>query len=173
MSAVPSSSISVLSSACLVGGVEAAQGRGDLTVDVLDSSANALAAPALAAVAKLGGLVLARRGTGGNRRVTVCAGAQPDLDLDGRVTTAVENLAGVDSLQLTHTGGTPPCALEGFLEAGRRDGGPAYSLVVTLLADFFGALYCLQSVTTYSPLQSVFPSQCFLNSLMNLLSASC
>ena len=59
-----------------------------------------LPCPGLAAVAQLGRLELARRGARGHRRAPVRAGAQLDLDLDRRVAAAVEDLAGVDSLDL-------------------------------------------------------------------------
>ena len=58
---------------------------------------DALAAQAVAAVAQLGGLELAGRGARGHRRAAGGAGAQRELDLDGRVAAAVEDLAGVDA----------------------------------------------------------------------------
>ncbi len=85
----------------LVAGVQAAHRVGDLTVHARHRAAHALPDPALPAVAQLGGLELARGGPGGDRRVAVRAGAQGDLHLDRRVAPAVEDLAGVDSVDLT------------------------------------------------------------------------
>ena len=93
--------------AALVGGVDAGDGRGDLAVDVRHRAGHALALPALAAVAQLLRLELAGRGPRGHRRAAVRAGAQPHLDLDRRVAAAVEDLAGVDSLDLAHPGSGP------------------------------------------------------------------
>ena len=91
----------------LIGGVEAGDRRGDLAVDVRDRTGDALAPPALAAVAQLLGLELARRGPGGHRCVAVRARAQADLDLDRGVAAAVEDLAGVDALDLAHRSEPP------------------------------------------------------------------
>ena len=57
---------------------------------------HALAAVGVAAVAELGGLELAGGGARGHRGAAVCAGAECDLDLDGGVASAVEDLPGVD-----------------------------------------------------------------------------
>ena len=64
---------------------------------------HALAAVGVAAVAQLGGLELAGRGAGGHGRAPGRARAQRELDLDGRVAAAVEDLAGVDLLDLAHS----------------------------------------------------------------------
>ena len=101
---VPSSCDQRLVQTALIGGVQARDRLGDLAVDVRDRTPYALALPALAAVAQLGGLELAGRGARGHRRVAVRAGAQTDLDLDRRVAPAVEDLARVDPLDLTHAG---------------------------------------------------------------------
>src|SRR4029077_15012187 len=63
--------------------------------------------PALAAVAQLGGLELARGGPRGHRRVAVSAGAQSDLHLDRGVAPAVEYLTSVDPLDLAHADDLP------------------------------------------------------------------
>src|SRR4029077_4465476 len=86
----------------LVGGVEPRDRLGDLAAHVGDGPRDALALPALAAVAQLSGLELPGRGARGHGRVAVSAGAQPDLDLDRRVAATVENLTGVNPLDLTH-----------------------------------------------------------------------
>ena len=120
--------------------------------------AHALALPALAAVAQLGGLELARRRARGHRGVAVSAGAQADLDLDRRVAPAVEDLAGVDSLDLAHRQGLRLARRRrrrwGCLRQPRwaahcppaRRLGAAGVVVEPLVV--LGALYCLQSVTT-------------------------
>jgi hypothetical protein len=77
---------------------------GDLAVDVADRLGDALAAPGVAAVAQLGGLELAGRGAGRHGGAAGRAGAQHELDLDGRVAARVEDLAGVDGLDLAHCG---------------------------------------------------------------------
>src|SRR5206468_36397 len=88
--------------ALLVGGVAAGDGLGDLAVDVVDGIENALAAVFAAAVAQLGGLELARRRARRHGRSPRRAGAQGDLDLDGRVAAGVEDLPGVDAFDLAH-----------------------------------------------------------------------
>ncbi len=50
---------------------------------------------------------------GGHRRVAVRARAQADLDLDRGVAAAVEDLAGVDALDLTHRGTTSVTGVTG------------------------------------------------------------
>ncbi len=92
----------------LAGGVLAADGGGDLAVDVVDRLAHPLAHPVRAAVAQLGGLELARRGAGGHRRPAPRPGLQAELDLDGRIAAAVEDLAGMHVLDLAHVGGESP-----------------------------------------------------------------
>jgi hypothetical protein len=91
----------------LVGGVHARQRCGDLAVHIGHRAHHALALPALAAVAQLRRLELARRRSRRHGGVAVGTGAQPYLDLDGRVAAAVEDLAGVDSLDLTHAASLP------------------------------------------------------------------
>ena len=61
-------------------------------------------APGLAAVAQLGGLELARRGAGGDRRAAARARGEHDVHLDRRVASAVEDLTGVDLLDRAHLG---------------------------------------------------------------------
>ena len=69
-----------------------------------------------AAVAQLGGLELAGRGARRDGRAAGRAGAQGELDLDGRVASRVEDLAGVDAFDLAH--GSRVSVL--FLESGLR-----------------------------------------------------
>src|SRR5581483_8614345 len=64
-----------------------------LAVDVHDGLGNALTAVRVAAVAQLGGLVHACRRTGRDDRAPVRARIEPDLHLDGRVATGIEDLA--------------------------------------------------------------------------------
>src|ERR1700677_2494757 len=59
----------------------------------------------LAAVAQLRRLELAGGRARRHRRAPVSSRAQLDLDLDRRVAAAVEDLAGVDSLDLAHAAG--------------------------------------------------------------------
>ena len=87
----------------LVGGVEADDLGGDDVVDVVDGLLHSLAAvTALVAVAQLNGL----EGTGGGARGDGGASGstvlQEDLDLEGRVATGVEDLAGVNVLDEGH-----------------------------------------------------------------------
>ena len=104
---VPSRSISARSSACWSTRVDARDRLGDLAVDVADGLGDALAQPRVAAVAQLGGLELAGRGARGHRGAAGGAGAQDDVDLDRRVPAGVEDLAGVDGLDLAHS--VSPC----------------------------------------------------------------
>ncbi len=87
-------------------GIEALEGGGDLTVDVADGLADALAAVALAAVAQLDRLVLAGGRAARHGGAPGCAGVEGDLDLDGGVAPRVEDLAADDFDDLTH-GGQP------------------------------------------------------------------
>jgi hypothetical protein len=88
----------------LVGGVQPADRLGDLAVDVGHCARHALAEPGVTAVAQLGGLELARGRARRHRRAPGRARAQDDVDLDRRVPAAVEDLAGVDLLELAHGG---------------------------------------------------------------------
>ncbi len=90
----------------LVGRVGSGEGRRDLSLDVLHRAGYALASVGLAAIAQLGRLELARRSTRGDRRATCTPRGEGDLHLDRRVAAAVEDLTGVDSLDLAHAG--PP-----------------------------------------------------------------
>ena len=98
----------------LAGRVLAADGGGDLPVDVVDRPRDALAEPVRAAVAQLGGLELARRRARRHRGPAPRPGLQAQLHLDGRIAAAVEDLAGVHVLDLAHVGGrfsfVAPCA---------------------------------------------------------------
>jgi hypothetical protein len=62
----------------------------------------ALAAVALAAVAELDGLVLTRLRAGRHRGAGKGSVDQGYLDLDGRVTSGIEDLAGPDLLDNRH-----------------------------------------------------------------------
>ena len=111
------------------------------------------------------------------------ARAQADLDLDRRVAAAVEDLAGVDALDLTHRGTTVTGATGRRLFGGsrrrRRRGGAGARLrdsgarrARCACCARLRALYCLQSITTNSARQSVFAVHVFLNSFTNLASAA-
>ena len=93
---VPSSSISARSIGQLVLGIEAGERIEDLAVDRLDRLAHPPAAKARPAVALLDRLVRAGRGARRNRRAAERPGLEGDLDLDGRIAAAVEDLAGMN-----------------------------------------------------------------------------
>ena len=94
---VPSSSIMASSMATWSLGVHAVERLADLAVDVLDGLVHALAEVALlVAVAQLDGLVRAGGGAGGHGGAAERAVLEHDVDLDGRIAAAVEDLAGVD-----------------------------------------------------------------------------
>ena len=100
---VPSSSISAAVEAALVGGVAAGDRLGDLAVDVADRLRDALAAVGVAAVAQLDRLELAGRGAGRHRgaaraRRSAATTSTSTVGLPRRV----EDLAGVDALDLAH-----------------------------------------------------------------------
>jgi hypothetical protein len=88
----------------LVEHVGAAHRLRDLAVDVRDGLGDALAAPGVAAVAQLGGLELAGRGARRHGGAALGAGAQHQVDLHRRVAAGVEDLAGVDGLDLAQEG---------------------------------------------------------------------
>ncbi len=88
--------------ALLIGGVAAGDRASDLVVDVRDGLRDALAEVGGAAVAELRGLELTRRGAGRHRGAGLSTAAQLDVDLDGGVATAVEDLASVDGLDRAH-----------------------------------------------------------------------
>ena len=94
----------------LVGGVAAGDRLGDLAVDVADGLGDALAQVALAAVAQLRGLELAGGRAGRHRGAARGSRSQDEVDLDRRVATAVEDLAGVDLLDLAHSASNLACA---------------------------------------------------------------
>jgi hypothetical protein len=88
----------------LVLGVVAVDRLRDLAVDVAHGLRDALAqVGALVAVAQLGGLELAGRRARRHSGAPGCSGAQRELDLDGRVAPRIEDLAGMDLLDLTHS----------------------------------------------------------------------
>ncbi len=84
--------------------------------------------------------------------MTVRAGAQPDLHLDRRVAAAVEDLARVHPLDLAH--GRRPAPRPGDGSLSQLDTEPP---AVIRFSEVFGALYSLQSVTTYPARHSVLP----------------
>ncbi len=78
-------------------GVHAAERVVDLAIDRTDRLGDTLAAIArLVAVAQLDRLMRAGRGAGGNRGATLGAVLQDDIDFDGRIAAAVEDLAADD-----------------------------------------------------------------------------
>ena len=81
----------------LVGGGEPGQRVADRAVDRLDGAADALAAVAAGiAIAQLHRLVGAGRGAGRDRGAAHGAVLEQDVDLDGRIASAVEDLAAHD-----------------------------------------------------------------------------
>src|SRR5262249_61069767 len=80
----------------LVRGVTAPHGVGDVPLDVRDRVRDALAAVRIAPVPELDRLVDAGGRAGGNGRAAERARREPNVDLDGRVSARVEDLAGVD-----------------------------------------------------------------------------
>ena len=78
----------------LIEGVHAAKFVGQLGVDVLDGLQNPLAEVfRLVAVAEFPSFMHAGAGSAGNRRPAGAAVGQHDIDLDGRIAAAIENLA--------------------------------------------------------------------------------
>ena len=86
----------------LVEGVEPDQGVVDLVVDVGDRVEHALAAVAALAVAELDGLEGAGGGAGRDDGAAAGTGVEDDLDLDGGVAAAVEDLSTGDVLDDAH-----------------------------------------------------------------------
>ena len=86
----------------LSGRIETANRRRDLAVDILHRLGDALAQPRRAAVAQFGGLELAGRRARGHCRPTPRPGGDRQLHLDRRVAATVEDLTGVDVLDLAH-----------------------------------------------------------------------
>ena len=87
----------------LVEGVEAHDGIGTLVVDVLDGLQDALAqVAALVAVAQLARLKGASRSARRHHRAAEAAVLEHDLDLDGGIAAAVENLTTVDVQNIAH-----------------------------------------------------------------------
>ena len=86
----------------LVGGVEADHGVGDLGVHVLDRGAHALAAVALAAVTQLVRLVGAGAGAARDDGPAARSRQELDVDLDGRVSPGIEDLAAHDLHDRAH-----------------------------------------------------------------------
>ena len=103
LSGVPSRSTSALVDQPLVDGLHAGQLGADLVEDGGDGLLDALAAePQRVAVAQLDRLVLAGRRPGGHRGPGQRPVVQGDLDLDRRVPSRVEDLAGADLLDDRH-----------------------------------------------------------------------
>ena len=92
----------------LAGGVLTAHRGRDLAVDVVDRAGDALAHPVRATVAQLGRLELAGRGARRDGRPPPRPRAHAELDFHRGVTAAVEDLAGVNMLDLTHCEGGSP-----------------------------------------------------------------
>ena len=86
----------------LVAGLPAANGIGDLAVDVLHGMQDALATERLIAVAQLDGLVLAGRRPGRDRGAAERARFEADVDLDRGIAATVEDLAGMDVRDRAH-----------------------------------------------------------------------
>jgi hypothetical protein len=86
----------------LVGRVEAGHRTGQLAVDVGHGVRDGLAAPGIAAVAQLDRLELACRGAARHRGPAGGARGEDHVDLDRGIAAAVEDLAGVDLLDLAH-----------------------------------------------------------------------
>ncbi len=109
-SAVPSAAIIARSRPTWSAGVAADDDLGQRAVDVGDGLGDALAEVArLVAVAELDGLVDAGAGARGDGGAAERAVGQDDVDLDGRVAAAVEDLAAADAgrslaVGLTHVG---------------------------------------------------------------------
>ena len=95
---VPSSSISVRSSARLVERVQADDRGGGSRSTLATAFEHALAAPRRAAVAQLDRLVHARRGSGGDGGAPERAGLELDVHLDRRVAPRVEDPAALHVL---------------------------------------------------------------------------
>src|SRR5207244_3969778 len=86
----------------LVEGIAAADGLGDLAVDVGDRLGDALAAVGLAAVSELNRFVHPGRRPRRHRGATQRAGIEANVDLDGRIASRVENLARVAAFDGAH-----------------------------------------------------------------------
>ena len=94
---VPSSSIIRRSKAGLIQGVDAGQFVGQNVVDVVDRLQHALAqVKRLVAVAQFQGLVNAGARAAGNRRPAERTVGQFHVDLNRRISAAIENLSGMD-----------------------------------------------------------------------------
>ena len=91
----------------LIQGVHAGQFVGQDVVDVVDRLQHALAqVKRLVAVAKFQGLVNARARAAGNRRAAEGTVGQLHVNLDGGISTAIENLSGMDIENLRIHDGT-------------------------------------------------------------------
>ncbi len=100
---VPSSAIIALIEAALIGRVHAADRVEDLAVHGGDGVQHALAAIALlVAVAQLDRFMRAGRGAGRHRGAADDAAFQRDVDFDGGIAAAVENLAADDVRDCAH-----------------------------------------------------------------------
>ena len=86
----------------LVEGIPAADGLGDLAVDIRHSFRHALAPVGLAAVAELDRFVHSGRRPRRNGGAPERPGIEPDVDLDRRIAARVEDLARVNVLDRAH-----------------------------------------------------------------------
>ena len=102
LSGVPSRSTSAWSTNRWSSALSPITRGADLVEHGLHGLLHALAAVALAAVAQLDGLVLPGRRAGRHRRTGKCSVDQSYLDLDGRVASGIEDLAGPDLLDNRH-----------------------------------------------------------------------
>ena len=91
----------------LLEGIDAAQRRGDLAVDVADCGCHTLAEVSLAAIAQFDRLVLAGRCARRHRGAPAGSALQLDFDLDGGVAAGVEDLTADDADDLAHRGTVP------------------------------------------------------------------
>ena len=104
----------------LVARVQALDGGGQVAVGVGHRIGHALAAPRIAAVAQLHGLELAGGRAGRHRGATAGARGQRDLDLDRGVAAAIQDLPGVDLLDVAHCCARASCARLTYLSAAAR-----------------------------------------------------
>ena len=86
----------------LVAGIPAANAIGDLAVDVLHGTQDALATERLIAVAQLDRLVLAGRRPGRDRGATKRARFEAHVDLNRGIAATIEDLAGMDVRDRAH-----------------------------------------------------------------------
>src|ERR1019366_8099939 len=88
--------------ALLTPGIAANRGAGDLAVDVADGLGVPLPAECVAAIAQFDRFVLAGRRARRNRRAAQRSRLQLDVDLDRRITPAIEDLSSVNLCDRPH-----------------------------------------------------------------------